>query len=235
MVDDATQASDLDEAAIAQQGFEQAAARTRGYAKRRPQEEAEPTTPTLTEPKEGQNYFDQFDPQTAKIGLSERASLNATDGFYRGTLAGSSRLAAMASLIRAPDKPDATPEEKKSKQRMRAQYTDIIADLARYDTMNHWGTSTEGAFALLGTLGGSMLSPESWVGAPAKGATLLARTGKAALQQAAISGLSDPVIQGLNIQAGVESHYDPVKTILAGSMGAVIGGGLHSAGELIGQ
>jgi hypothetical protein len=74
--------------------------------------------------------------------------------------------------------------------------------------MRSFGSAGEFGAAALGELGGAVLSPESWLGAGVKGASWLGRAGKAALQQGAITGAADPIIQGLNIQAGAQDAYD---------------------------
>jgi hypothetical protein len=57
---------------------------------------------------------------------------------------------------------------------------------------------------------------------------------KAALQQAGISGAIDPLVQKANIEAGVQSEYDPWRTFKTAAVGAVIGGGLRAGGDAVG-
>jgi hypothetical protein len=77
------------------------------------------------------------------------------------------------------------------------------------------------------------------VGWASKGATWGIRTIRAGLQQAAITGAVDPAVQALNIEAGVQESYDPLRTAVAAATGFGIGGGAHAAGEglerLVGQ
>jgi hypothetical protein len=92
------------------------------------------------------------------------------------------------------------------------------------------GASEFGA-AALGQLGGGMLSPESWIGLGAKGASWLWRVGKAGLQQGAINAATDPVVQGLNIKAGAQEQYDPWRTAIAGGTGFLTGTTAKSLAE----
>src|SRR5712671_5378164 len=90
-----------------------------------------------------------------------------------------------------------------------------LAERARLDFTNSF---------YRGTLAGSLMSPESYAGWAAKGATWLTRTLKAAVQQGGIQAAVDPIVQYLNRQAGTEQGYDPWRTVQAASLGAVIGG-----------
>lgn len=180
------------------------------------------------------NYFDRYDAdsQAGDPGLLERARLNAAHSFYRGTLAGASDLANMNHIVHLDDK-DISPEQKKWREGVRGKYADVVADLGRYDLIRPWGTTTEGALALAGQIGGGIASPESLLGWGAKGASLAIRTAKAALQQGAITAAADPIVQGLNIAGGVQQKYEPLQTVTSFGVGAIIGGGLHIGGELI--
>lgn len=169
------------------------------------------------------------------IDLYERFRLNAVNAFYRGTLAGAGQMMALSHLVKNLDSPDMPPEEKKTRDAQRAEYQRIVGDLARYDLIASWSGGGEAAAALGGSLAGSLLTPESVLGVPARGATMLLRTGRAALQQAGIMGAVDPVVQAMSISAGTEQHYDPWRTVGAIGLGAIIGGGLHMGGELIGN
>lgn len=213
---------------------------------------------TMTDaPPTDDNPYRQFVASTdaGEPGLLERFKLNQTDGYYRGTLAGAADLSRMATikarvdagatdddLIKefmpalAQERPDQVNQRKGRLEQLRAQadqYDSVVADLARYDLIAPWGTSAEGAAALAGHLVGGLQTPESFLGAGAKGASLLVRGVKAAAQQGAISGLSDPIIQWLNIKSNVQNEYEPMRTAAAVGLGAIIGGGLHVGGELL--
>lgn len=215
------------------------------------------------------NHFDQFDTDSdaGEPGLYERARLNAAESFYRGTLRGSTMLAGIAQIVAAGD--DITPtvrhaaamalgsntsapstlmqdipsltdaEVRKWRDDQCERYAQIVADLARYDSIRPWGASggwtgaAEGAAALGGQVGGGLLTPENLLGGTAKGAGWLVRTGKAALQQGLISGMVDPVRQYFDIVGGVQKEYSAEHNAWAFGTGAIIGGGLHVGGELI--
>ena len=158
-------------------------------------------------------------------GLKARMRLNFLDSYYRGTLAGASRLAYLAHLAATPDDPGINPDLKRVRDGLREEHRQITADLARYDRMRLFENRSELAASALGQIGGAIPSPENWLGLGARGASALWRAGKAALQQGAITGLADPIVQGLNIKAGVQDSYSPVRTGLAFGLGAALGGG----------
>jgi hypothetical protein len=126
-------------------------------------------------------------------------------------------------LATTPDPPGTSPEIRRVNDNLRQEYRQIIADLARYDRMRSFRGASEFGAAALGQFGGGMLSPESWVGLGAKGATWLWRAAKAGLQQGAVNAATDPFVQGLNIKAGAQDQYDPWRTAIAGSTGFVAG------------
>jgi hypothetical protein len=137
----------------------------------------------------------------------------------------------LAHLAATPDDPGIRPEVQRVNDGLREEYRQITADLARYDHMRAFGNAGEFGAAALGQLGGGMLSPESWLGAGAKGATWLARVGRSALRQGAISGATDLGVQGLNINAGVRDQWEPQRTGAAFGLGAALGGGVQSIAE----
>lgn len=195
-----------------------------------------PTTQTApVEP--GGNFFSQFrnDPKDDGIAHAERMRLNRNDAYYRGSIAGAMRLSALAHIYQTPDGPDVTPERKAVNEEMRKEYQTVVADLAAYDETPGFKTTAEALVAFGGQLEGTMVSPESWIGWGAKGASWLTRTRSAAVQQGAISGAIDPAIQQFNIQAGVRDRWDPMQTVLAAGLGGVIGGGGQMVGEGAGQ
>jgi ADP-ribose pyrophosphatase YjhB (NUDIX family) len=164
--------------------------------------------------------------------LAERFRLNQVNSFYRGTIGGAGRLAVMADTLAKPED-KLTEQDKVFRKQFSDEYPQIVADLDRYDKMRPWGTTLEGATALGGTLFGGVGSPESWLGAPARGTTWLIRTAKAAIQQAAISGASDPVVQWLNMHAGVQDDFDWQRWGMSLATGAILGSGMHAGGELL--
>jgi Large polyvalent protein-associated domain 3 len=67
------------------------------------------------------------------------------------------------------------------------------------------------------------------------GVTWLARAIRAGLQQGAVNAATDPVVQGLNMRAGVRDEYDPWRTAMAGGLGFVTGAGARSLAEGLGR
>src|SRR5262249_40511511 len=130
--------------------------------------------------------------------LSERKRLNLLDSYYRGTLFGSARLALLGILNNMSDE-GISPATKRVRDELRKEYQQIVTDLARYDRMPQFRNLSEFGAAGLGQAGGGMLSPENLAGVTAAGRTWLERAAKSGLQQGAISGAADPVVQGLNI------------------------------------
>jgi hypothetical protein len=170
---------------------------------------------------------------TIEPGWRERTRLNFANSYYRGTLLGAEHLAYLAQLASTPDEPGISPAAKRMRDVLREEYRQAAADLARYDHMRSFGSAGELGAAALGQFGGAILSPESWLGLGAKGATWLARAARAGLQQGAISGGTDPIVQGLNIKAGVQDHYDPWRTAAAFGFGTLLGGGMRLGAEAL--
>ena len=111
----------------------------------------------------------------------------------------------------------------------------MIADLARYDQMRGFGSASELGAAALDQLGGGLPTPESLIGVGAKGASLLWRLAKGGLQQGAAKLAIDPGVQGLNIKAGVQEEYDPLRTAMGAGLGFVTGAAAKSAAEVLGR
>jgi hypothetical protein len=170
---------------------------------------------------------------TADPGWRERTRLNLANSYYRGTLWGAGHLAYLAHVASTPDEPGISPAAKRMRDVLRAEYRQAVADLARYDRMHSSSSAGEFGAAALGQLGGAVLSPESWLGLGAKGATWLWRAARAGLQQGAITGAADPVVQGLNIKAGVQDQYDPWRTLRGAGAGFVTGATARSLAEAI--
>lgn len=219
--------TDLDQQRAA---FEAREAATR--ARQRVQPVPVPSTETKKVP-EGGNRYDQYDDDAPDdgIALAERSRLNRQDAFYRSSVPGSIRLAALAHIYKTPDGPDVSPERKKINQEQREEYVRVLSDLAAYDQMPGYGTTMEALVSLQGQLEGTLIDPTSWIGWGARGATWLARTVKAGAQQGAIMAATDPVIQQLNVEAGVREKWDPVQTALSAGLGFGIGGLGHQLSE----
>jgi hypothetical protein len=212
----------VDEAAAAQEA--------RAIAAQRLSRRNRPAAPENVGPPEHATEAD-----TGLPGFRDRVRLNFHDSYYRGTLLGAARLAALAHLAATPDDPGISPEIKRVRDELRGEYRQIMEDLARYDRMNSSGGAGDLAATTLGQLGGGMLSPESWLGLGAKGATSLGRIAKAGLQQGAINAAVDPAVQGLDITAGAQDEYDPGRTLDAAAFGALFGGGAKLGAEALGH
>jgi hypothetical protein len=175
----------------------------------------------------------EADADSAEPGWRERTRLNFLNSYYRSTLFGALRLASLAHLASTPGEPGISPEFKRAQDDLRDEYRQVVADLARYDRMRSAGSAGEFGAAALGGLGGAMLSPESWLGLGARGATWLARAGKAGLQQGAINSVADLGVQGLNMEAGVQDRIDWSRPIIAAGTGFAGGATLHSLAETL--
>lgn len=170
-------------------------------------------------------------PQDNGPDTLERARLNSVNSYYRGSAAGALGLSAMAKVYGEEDPKDIDPDMKKARDGVRAKYDEILGDLIAYDMMPTWSGLPQLGAAIGGTVAGALPSPESFLGWAAKGASWTARTMWAGVQQGIISGATDPVIQMLNIDAGVQKEYEPWQTVGAVGFGAVLGSGFHAAGE----
>jgi len=211
----------IDESAAVQDATEAAARRMRrGVQRSMAAPDASPPTAPTTE---------AGDP-----GWLERVRLNGVDSFYRGTLAGAGRLALMQHYASTSDEPGIDPQTKRWRDQLRKDYPQALADLARYDSMRGSSSAGEFAAAALGQFGGGLPTPESLVGVGAKAATLPWRLAKAGLQQGAVNVATDPAVQGLNMMAGVQDEYDPVRTATNAGLGLVTGAAARSAAEGLG-
>jgi hypothetical protein len=212
--------SRADEAALAQQGYDAGAKRgVRGVRGRA----TAPSEPPARDPS-----ADMREP-----GLTERIRLNGVDSFYRGTLMGAGNLALMQHYASTRDEPGIDPQTKRWRDQLRKEYPGVLADLARYDRMRRFESPIEFGAAALGQLGGGLPTPESALGVGAKGIGWLWRAAKAGLKQGAVSAATDPIVQGLNIKAGVQEAYDPWRTAITGGVGALFGSGVQSGTEAI--
>ena len=119
-----------------------------------------------------------------------------------------------------PEELGIDPPSKRWRDQLRKDYPHVLANLASYDRMGGFGNPSELAAAAVGQVGGGLPTPESLIGVGAKGASMLWRLAKAGLQQGAVSAAIDPVVQALNMKAGVQDEYDPVRTGVASATGS---------------
>ena len=113
----------------------------------------------------------------------------------------------------------------------------MIADLARYDQMRDSVVRASSVQRRSTSWAAGCRLPESLIGVGAKGASLLWRLAKGGLQQGAANLAIDPGVQGLNIKAGVQEDYDPLRhrhgrrpRLRHRRRGEVGGGGARSSG-----
>jgi hypothetical protein len=212
--------SRFDEAALAQQAYDASATRLQRGVRGRANAAYEPPARNAE--------ADAGDP-----GLVERTRLNGVDSFYRGTLMGAGRLALMQHYASTPDDPGIDPQTQRWREQLRNEYPGVLADLTRYDRMRRFENPFEFGAAALGQLGGGLPTPESVIGVGAKGIGWLARAAKAGLKQGAVNAATDPIVQGLNIKAGVQEEYNPWRTAIAGGVGALFGSGVQSGTEAL--
>jgi hypothetical protein len=222
---DAVAAPPADEVAAAQDAFRAAAERVRRGVRGRT---TAPEGPPAPDPEAEAD-------EPGEPGLIERIRLNGVDAFYRGSLTGAGRLALMQHYASTPDEPGVDAQTSRWRDQLRREYPQVLADLARYDRMRGFATPAELAAAAIGQVGGGLPSPESLVGMGAKGATWLWRLGKAGLQQGAVTAATDPLVQGLNVRAGVQDESDPARTAVAAGTGVVTGAAARSMAEVLGR
>lgn len=135
------------------------------------------------------------------------------------------------------------PVTKKSQwEDIKKQYDSTLDDLANYDRMsNSIGALTPEGFidpwaseaAILGSLSGGLVAIENTAFLPLKGLTPLARVVSGAIQGGVVNAATDPIVQKLNQQAGVQGEWDFTRTALSFPMGAVINGGIVGMGEVL--
>lgn len=140
------------------------------------------------------------------------------------------------------DSPDhsVSPAIRRVRDELRKEHQQIRADLGRYDRMQGFQNPSEFGAAALGRLGGVMLSPEGLasLGTLRRGGQsgeMLANAGLAALKNGLLFGGVDPAVQGLNIVAGVQDQYSPLRTLTAAGIAATFGGGAQLGTEVFGQ
>lgn len=182
------------------------------------------------------NPFDAPDmlQSDAAVGIGERARLNMTDSFYRGTLVGSAGMFARKTLA---DDPTADPA---AREKAKKNYEAIANDLARYDLMRDYDGPLEMSAAFAGQMFGGSLSPESWIAkVPGAGKLFgpliekpLGRFGEQAVSQAAVQGATDPAVQALSIGAGTQEKFEPARTVASVALGGALGAALHIPSEI---
>jgi hypothetical protein len=173
-------------------------------------------------------------PDETNPDLSERSRLNLLDSYYRNTVFGSTRLALLAQLEATPDV-DMSPATKRVRDELRKEYSQIIADLARYDRMRRSQTLGELGATAWGKFWGTLPSPENFagLGAGMAGKTLASRVGNAAAMQGGIATVADLASQLINIYgSGVQDKFDWGRWLTAAGIGAGLGGGAQLAGEI---
>jgi hypothetical protein len=162
--------------------------------------------------------------------LIERIRLNGVDSFYRGTLLGAGRLALMQHYASTPDEPEIDPQTRRWRDQLRKDYPQVIADLARYDRIRGFGNASEfrrGGARTIGRRAADTRKPGR-CRRQRREPALASRQGRGAFNAAV-----DPVVQGLNIKAGVQDDYDPWRIAVAGGAGIVTGAAAKSAAEAL--
>lgn len=181
------------------------------------------------------NPFDAEDMlQAEQPSIGERARLNMTDSFYRGSLVGSAGMFARKTLA---DDPNSDPA---AREKAKKDYGVILNDLARYDLMRDYDGPLEMSAAFAGQMFGGALSPESWIAkVPGAGKLFgpliekpLGRFGEQAVSQAAVQGATDPAVQALSIGAGTQEKYEPARTVASVALGGALGAALHIPSEI---
>jgi hypothetical protein len=116
---------------------------------------------------------------------------------------------------------------------------------AQYDTFESDGFIGK-TVGLMGGLGGALLAPENFASAGgavaarvAQGATQLGASTVAGriigtgVEAGAVNASLDAAGQGLEIGAGLEDHYSPLRTALAFGAGAALGSGMAGVAEVL--
>jgi len=177
--------------------------------------------------------FDQS-AYSARPSLGERFEANTKDAFSGGTLAGAGIEMGARGLGAIFDR-NVNPQFGGMEGQIRAQQRE---ERDAYNLMPGFETAPtltdkvlEGGAALGGQILGSLPSPESFISAPAKLTAGLARgveklagpTISKIFDQGARVGAvnvaSDPVVQGMTIEGGVQDEYEPWRTALSGAIG----------------
>lgn len=93
--------------------------------------------------------------------------------------------------------------------------------------------------ALAGQVAGSILTPETFIGPAGLATRLAARAGitgpvarraaQEAIENAIVNTATDPIVQGMNITAGIQDEYNVPQTLMAGPLGAATGGTIGAA------
>lgn len=177
-------------------------------------------------------------PPEGTVSLEDRASLNVTDAYYSGTLAGSARL-------RFPQA-DQLYEKLFGDAEDPAEAQELVRDrLAAYKALPGAQGLAENVAALSGQIAGSIPTPEALLAPEVKFYQLgkagvewagrhpvMARIFGRAIGQGLVNVGTDPFVQNNLIAAGVEEHFNWLRVAAAFPMGVVMGAGFAGAGEL---
>ena len=171
------------------------------------------------------NPFDQFDDlpddpvlkESPRPGLAERFFINMEAATRQGTVAGA---------LRDVSRPD-------NRERFDS----------RFESFPEWEGGMEGLAALSGQIAGTIFDAER--GTPhlenllpiGVGEKALALTGRGlaglrarmfagAMDAAVVNGVTDPIIQGIELSAGFREEFDPIQLASSIGLGAVAGGAL---------
>lgn len=126
-------------------------------------------------------------------------------------------------------------------KQMAEMYDLVVEDLANYERMKPAETWTETAAAIGGALAGAVPTPENLLSLPirfvkplaAKVGPVAANIIEGGAQAAVVNVAIDPVVQTMNMEAGVQKNYDWMQTALQAPLGFVIGGGLVGVGQVL--
>ena len=160
-----------------------------------------------------------------------RATANFQDAWRTGTLAGAATTMGQTGVGADPAAIEAERKRRSDFEGMQSwmEAPDAMSKLKNFSAM------------IAGQGAGGLASPESFIAAPVKGgiwalkgATAASRLGRRAVAegatQAAVSGATDPVIQGMNMASGVQDEYSVAQTLAAPAVGAALGGLTGAAG-----
>ncbi|WP_375408501.1 LPD38 domain-containing protein [uncultured Methylobacterium sp.] len=220
---------------------------------------AQPAAPAPVREAEVNPFAERLkaDPSIGEVSNLERARLDAVESYARGTLLGAGNMPVLQrDAVGGGEATDefgnivgTIPASPMAGKRLET----IREDLARQETMRGFEGPLEGMSALAGSLGGSLASPESFINrlpgltslsesVIGKGAArvftdgfsnLAARIGGAGATQGVVQGAVNPAVQALENKTGARDGYSPGEVVGAVAGGVLIGGVMHSAGEVV--